>query len=578
MDRHNVEGCSSSHRCRGSSSSSDLNLPKTANQTELSAPTPESEDNALPCELDFEARPMMSSAPFPGTVKLYPHLLPEPSDRPIYSQASGGWSDAAPRIGSLWGNYQTLINRLILALRDSQELETILQTAAVGIGEVLECDRTLIILLKYSEPLLNQRTQRATSKIRATVAQHWVSGEIASSATEDPFWVSECSLCQQLINAEPQALAVSNLNAEKTTPTAKNRMSKITPLFQRTEFPALLLVPLTGSNHLISNQSTVLGFLALQQRQPRLWQTGEVEFAELIAAQISSAIIQTQTLRQVQALVEERTAQLQRSLEVQAKLYEQTRRHIEQLRHLNQLKDEFLSTMNHELRTPLTSMALAIRMLRQSDLSEERRQKYLQILEQQCSQEAALVDDLLALQKLETKQFPLDCQVIDVKLLVQELAQSFETKWPDKQLGFEIEFPKRSLKLQSDLESLRRILEELLTNAGKYSHPGTKIVIRAGHQVQEDCDQIVIALTNTGLGIPTAELPYIFDKFRRGIGITQQAIPGTGLGLALVKGLVQHLRGAIAATSQPLNSTQDTPTWETCFTLILPQSPSLEKA
>ncbi len=102
----------------------------------------------------------------------------------------------------------------------------------------------------------------------------------------------------------------------------------------------------------------------------------------MVSTQLSNAIIQSQTLRQVQGLVEERTAQLQRSLEVQAKLYEKTRQQLEQLRQLNELKDEFVSTMNHELRTPLTSMSLAIRMLRQSTaLPPERQAKYLDILE-----------------------------------------------------------------------------------------------------------------------------------------------------------------------------------------------------
>jgi len=85
---------------------------------------------------------------------------------------------------------------------------------------------------------------------------------------------------------------------------------------------------------------------------------------QLVSAQVSTAIIQTETLRQVQSLVEQRTVEL-REMSVQAKLYDRTRTQLEQLRHLNQAKDEFLSTVSHELRTPLTSMTLAIRMLRQ---------------------------------------------------------------------------------------------------------------------------------------------------------------------------------------------------------------------
>jgi signal transduction histidine kinase len=111
---------------------------------------------------------------------------------------------------------------------------------------------------------------------------------------------------------------------------------------------------------------------------------------------VSATIIQNQTLRQVQSLVEDRTAQLQRSLEVQAKLYEKTRQQIDQLQQLNQLKEEFMSSMSHELRTPLTTMSLAIRMLRQPELPLERREKYLEILEQECNKEIDLINDLLS--------------------------------------------------------------------------------------------------------------------------------------------------------------------------------------
>ena len=90
---------------------------------------------------------------------------------------------------------------------------------------------------------------------------------------------------------------------------------------------------------------------------------------QLVSAQVSTAIIQAETLRQVQSLVEKRTAELRESLAVQAKLYDRTRHQLDQLRQLNQARDEFLSTVSHELRKPLTSMTLAIRMLRQMGLS-----------------------------------------------------------------------------------------------------------------------------------------------------------------------------------------------------------------
>jgi signal transduction histidine kinase len=268
-------------------------------------------------------------------------------------------------------------------------------------------------------------------------------------------------------------------------------------------------------------------------------------------------------------LVDDRTSQLQRSLEVQSLLYDKTRKHNEQLRQLNQLKDEFLSTMSHELRTPLTSMSLAIRMLRQSGITPERQAKYLEILEQQCDREVNLIDNLLKLQQLETNQAPLKLETIDLQVKLQALSDSFRQAWADKGLNIQLNIPKASLLAQTDEESFDRIVQELLTNAGKYSHPDTTVVLQVAHQVDLQLNQVVLQLTNTGAGISEEDRKYIFEKFRRGQGVTQQAIQGTGLGLALVKCLVQHLNGTIEVTS---NSIEDSTTYETCFTVTLPQS------
>lgn len=99
---------------------------------------------------------------------------------------------------------------------------------------------------------------------------------------------------------------------------------------------------------------------------------------------------------------------------------------MDQLQELNQLKEEFISTMNHELRTPLTAMSLAIRMLRQPKLPAKRRQKYLDILEQQCNQEIELINDLLSLQQLESNPAYIQKQSLDIILLIQTVAQDFQ--------------------------------------------------------------------------------------------------------------------------------------------------------
>jgi signal transduction histidine kinase len=238
------------------------------------------------------------------------------------------------------------------------------------------------------------------------------------------------------------------------------------------------------------------------------------------------------------------------------------------------LKDEFLDTVSHELRTPLTSMALAIRMLRQTGATGDRGARYLDILEQQCAQETNLINDLLALRELESKQTTLQLEELNLVELVQEVVASFQSTWAAQGLKLELEAPSYPLSLSSDRDSLNRVLLELLTNATRYSEPESCIRLTIVEQQQpvnqqeEVGNQVVLTLTNQGAAIPPEELPYIFDRFRRCHSAVQNAVPGTGLGLALVKSLTQHLNGTISASSVP---TDQALVWETCFTLTLPQ-------
>ncbi|MBD2043851.1 GAF domain-containing sensor histidine kinase [Microcoleus sp. FACHB-672] len=473
--------------------------------------------------------------------------------------------------------HRNLINKLTMAIHNALDLNQILQMAIDGVAQTFQVNQGLILLLKYADPLFATRSVPAQGKripkARATIvceaSEVIAAGEPepqqpASTLLNQSFWVSECALCALAFTDSPKPLAI----ADKRQVLTLDSDTRISSIFNPEGMPALLLVPLIGVPSGSISAGTILGFLALQHSSPRPWATDELELVELVSAQVSTAIIQTQTMQHVQALVEERTAQLQSSLEVQGKLYEKTRQQIDQLRRLNQLKDEFLATMSHELRTPLTSMTLAIRMLRQPGLSEDRRDRYLDILEQQCNQETNLINDLLTLQKFESNQADLQLQKVDLKQLISDIGQPFEEKWAAKKLTLVLDLPKQALKIQTDKDSLNRILEELLTNAGKYAEPGSAVVLRAHQQVNQSNHEFVLSVSNTGQGISPEELPHIFDKFRRGQGVTQQAIAGTGLGLALVKCLVQHLNATINVSSNALDAAS---AWETCFTLTLPQ-------
>ncbi|MEG4572892.1 GAF domain-containing sensor histidine kinase [Microcoleus sp. N3A4] len=492
--------------------------------------------------------------------------------------------------------YKNLLDSVAASIDTSSEIDRVLQQVIENTVDTLEVDRGQILLLKYTDPLLKPSSPNQTPKAKIVLACESVltKNEIkqaieqndggqqsstaktknkektANSQSQIPnstsnnspaFWMSESNLFDKAFHSAPKPIALADAGE-----LIGKEQEGVAEILKLQGIRALLLVPLTGGRC----QETVLGFLVLQDSEPRAWSPEELEVLELVCARSSRAIIQTQTLKEAQTLVEDRTTQLQQSLDVQAKLYEQSAIQLDQLRKLKLIKDEFLTNMSHELRTPLTIMKLAILMLKQVEQPLASRAKYLDILEQQCSKQTSLVNDLLALKHFEPQQAPISLIKIDLKRLIQDLARDFEKQWADKELTLKLDLPKFAPCLETDPDSLKRVLLELLTNAGKYSASGTAVVFEAS----EAAGCIVLSVSNFGPGISAADLPHIFEKFRRGTGITDQAIAGTGLGLALVKCLVQHLNGTIDVSSSPAKSSETDELWRTSFTLTLPQFPA----
>ncbi len=452
--------------------------------------------------------------------------------------------------------HQNLIKQLTILSRSNLELNQMFQLAIASTAEALGMDRGLLILLKYTDPLFRIRQKKQIPKAKATVVGEWSreTTTLPSSkldSLDKSFLLSECGLCQRAFTDTGKAIILSDS-------TDHSDVSLAAPIFALEILPTVLLMPL-------DSQGKILGFLVLQQAQPRNWQPVELNIVEMVCAQVSNAIIHSQTLRQVQTLVDERTAKLQSSLELQAKLHERTRQYVEQLRELNELKDEFLSNMSDRLRYPLTNMRMALRNLRHPQITPEKQVRYLDILEDECTKEINLINDLLTLQKLENHQERPQFESINLNTRIKDLATSFEKKLADRGLSISLDLPEDSLELQTEIESFDRILQELLSNAGKFSERDSVVQLQATHQVSQQVDEVSIKVTNIGRGISEEEATFIFDRFRRGRG---RWTPGTGLGLALVKSLVQHLNGAIAVESTPV---EDTNLSKICFTLTLPQ-------
>ncbi|MDX2270680.1 MAG: response regulator [Cyanobacteriota bacterium] len=247
----------------------------------------------------------------------------------------------------------------------------------------------------------------------------------------------------------------------------------------------------------------------------------------------------------------------------QARLYQAAQQQIMALQDLNRLKDEFLSTVSHELRTPLTTLQLALHLMDKAP-SEAKRQQYYRMAVAHCDQEIALINDLLDLQRLGAASYPLYQAAIDLIPWLIDLAEPYVLRASQQNQEFLLELPVHLTKLPTDPDCLGRILRELLNNACKYTPAGGSICL----QTQSLSIGVEFAISNTG-GIPQADLPYLFERFYRGSHTNHAQVHGTGLGLALVKELVELLQGTIAVSSAGE---------ETIFRVWIPPFPSPQPA
>lgn len=217
---------------------------------------------------------------------------------------------------------------------------------------------------------------------------------------------------------------------------------------------------------------------------------------------------------------------------------------VEELQRLSQMKDDFLSTVSHELRAPLTNFRLAIDLLAISD-SETERAQYLAILERECTRETELINDLLDLQRLDANARQRDLENIELQSWLPTIVEPFRDRAVAQQQTLQVEIASELPPIASDPHSLKRILVELVNNACKYTPPAGEITVTA----QSTPPYLELVVSNSGAEIPPTELPRIFDKFYRVPKADQWQRGGTGLGLALVKKLVEHLSGTIHVRS-----------------------------
>ena len=219
---------------------------------------------------------------------------------------------------------------------------------------------------------------------------------------------------------------------------------------------------------------------------------------------------------------------------------------ITQLKQLDEIRRDFVANVSHELRTPLSILSGYIEtLLHDREFSDDEFERILEVMKRHSDRLGALTEDLLSLARLESAHPNLRIETVRLSELFAAIVRDWSRKFAEHRLCIDVAVDADLPPIQADATRLQEVLYNLLDNAVKYSHPNSKIRLQA---VRRD-GHAVVSVTDTGIGIPDADLPRIFERFYRADKARSREMGGTGLGLSIVKHIAQMHGGSVEAES-----------------------------
>ncbi len=428
---------------------------------------------------------------------------------------------------------EVLINTITTAIRSSLDPQDIFAAITQQLGQALHVDGCALSLWTGEDEYVQCVGLHDSSQPEPAILAATVEGQVWQ-ATDTPFdppsGANQTDQTDQQIEdlaiADPRSLPQSRVPIagnpvlkhlmDSQQPVVLNDMSEYPELDGpeqpfRSKSQALLVVPLISDGKII-------GSISLRQnKSPRFWKLAEIELAQAVAAQAAIAV-------------------------QQSRLYQTTRLQAEQLLALDRQKTEFFQNISHEFRTPLTLTLgpLESAVAQQQGLSYEQSMIALR----NSRRLLRLVNQLLDLQRLDAGRMQAVFRPCDLVDFVSQTVDAFRTYCEKKGILLKTDLqPCPTVYL--DLERFDKVLYNLLSNAMKFTPDDGCITVT----LAAVGDRCLIQVIDTGIGIREDQLPLLFQRFRQAEGSASRSYEGTGLGLALVKELVELHNGTVDVTS-----------------------------
>ncbi len=411
-----------------------------------------------------------------------------------------------------------------------------------------EAERAQLLKSEQQARTSAERASARTARLQAITA--------ALSEALTPAQVAAVVLSQGLTTLGAQAGSIALLNAQGTELELVDAVGFPRELIERWQrFPVTQRVPLADAVR--NGQMVVIESIeARQKAYPNLVSLHSLTGNQALVA--VPLIVEGRTIgamgisfQEAQALGEEDRAfmlaiarQCAQAI-TRARLYEAERRSRAEAEAANRTKDEFLATLSHELRTPLTAILGWTRLLRTSNLEETTAAHALETVERNARAQAQLIEDLLDVSRIITGKLRLEAHPIELLPIIEAAVDAVRPAADARSIQLQTELDPLVGTVSGDPARLQQVVWNLVSNAVKFTGRGGRIVLR----LERTDSHAQISISDTGEGIKPEFLPFVFDRFRQADGSTTRMHGGLGLGLAIVRHLVELHGGAVKAES-----------------------------